>query len=226
MASTAAAPAGQDPESILRLAEEIYTPSDPSETRRLRGYISDVEELVGSRFFQLEEQKLTLSAEIGGPLQSTLVYPGEEAVRAVVGLFRQLHNHHEPTSYHQILKLLSRHAHERSSEHRDAAVAELKGLREWEKDALRPTIALKWEHVRPDGSIADAEDLTPAVLIDLFLHGKYLHKGNEKSDKLDAWPLAHVAQQVFFDAMINLSKVYWVGRNVAAEVVTVPGLVA
>jgi hypothetical protein len=91
-----------------------------------------------------------------------------------------------------------------------------------EKEALRPTIALKWQHGRPDGSIAYEEDLTPEVLIDLFLHGKYLHKGNEKSDKLDAWPLAQVAQQVFFGAMTSLSEVYWVGRNVVAEVLKVP----
>jgi hypothetical protein len=218
MPSPAAEPAGQDPESVLRLAEETYAPFDAHETRRLRGYISDVEELVGSRFFQPGEQKLTLSAEIGGPLQSTLVYPGEEAVRAVVGLFRQLYNHHEPTSYHQILKLLSRHAHERGAEHRDAAVAELK--------SLRPAIDLKWQHARPDGSIAYEEDLTPEVLIDLFLHGKYLHKGNEKSDKLDAWPYAHLLQQSFFGAMFGLSQVYWVGRNVVAEVFKVPSLVA
>jgi hypothetical protein len=204
-------------DSVLRLAAEIYSPFDAGEARRLRTYVADVEELVGSTFFQPGEHKLTLSAEMGGPLQSTLAYPGEEAVRAVVGLFRQLYNHHELTSYHQILKLLSRHAHERDSQYRDAAVAELKALRDWEKDALRPTIALKWQHARPDGSIAYEEELTPEVLIDLFLHGKYLHKGNEKSDKLDAWPLAHVAQQVFFSAMTSLSQVYWVGRNVVVE---------
>ena len=137
---------------------------------------------------------------------------------------KRLYNHHEPTSYHQIIKLLSRHAHERGSQRRDAAVAELKALREWEKDALRPTIALKWQHARPDGSIAYEEDLTPEVLIDLFLHGKYLHKANEKSDKLAAWPLAHVAQQVFFGAITALSQVYWVGRNVVAEVLKVAAL--
>lgn len=211
-------------DSVLRLAAEIYSPFDARETQRLRTYVADVEELVGSAFFQPGEQKLTLSAEMGGPLQSTLVYPGEEAVRAVVGLFRQLYNHHEPTSYHQIIKLLSRHAHEHGSEHRDAAVAELKALREWEKDALRPTTALTWHHARPDGTIAYEEELTPEVLIDLFLHGKYLHKGNEKSDKLDAWPLTHVAQQVFFSAMTALSQVFWVGRNVIVEVLKVPAL--
>jgi hypothetical protein len=139
------------PDSVLRLAADIYSPFDRRETHRLRGYVADVEELVASAFFQSGEQKLTLSTEMGGPLQSTLVYPGEDAVRAVVGLFRQLYNHHEPTSYHQILKLLSRHAHERGSAHRDAATAELKALREWEKDALKPTITLTWQHMRPDG---------------------------------------------------------------------------
>lgn len=211
-------------DSVLRLAGDIYSPFNAGETRRLRTYVEDVEALVGSAFFQPGEQKLTLSAEMGGPLQSTLVYPGEEAVRAVVGLFRQLYNHHEPTSYHQITKLLSRHAHERGSEHRDAAVAELKALRDWEKDALRPTMALKWQHARPDGTIAHEEDLTPEVLIDLFLHGKYLHKGNEKSDKLDGWPYAHLLQHSFLGAMTALSQVYCVGRNVAAEVLTVPSL--
>lgn len=225
-ATDAAEPDEPGTESVPRLAADIYTPFCTQETRRLRSYIADVEELVGSTFFQPGEQKLTLSAELGGPLQSSLTYPGEEAVRAVVGLFRQLYNHHEPTSYHQILKLLSRHSHERGSEHRDAAVAELKALREWEKEALRPTIALKWQHARSDGSIANEEDLTPEVLIDLFLHGKYLHKGNEKSDKLAAWPYAHLLQQSFFGAMIALSQVYWVGRNVVAQVVTVPSLVA
>lgn len=172
------------PDSVLRLADEIYSPFDTRETRRLRTYVSDVEELVGSAF-QPGEQKLTLSAEMGGPLQSALVYPGEEVVRAVVGLY----NHHEPTSYHQIIKLLSRHGHDRTSQHRDAAVAELTSLRGWEKDALQPTVGLKWQHARPVGSIAYEEELTPEVLIDLFLHGKYLHKGKKKSDKLDAWPI-------------------------------------
>lgn len=211
-------------DSVLRLAAEIYAPFDERQTRRLRQYVADVEELVESAFFQPGEQTLTLSAEMGGPLQSTLVYPGEEAVRAVVGLFRQLYNHREPTSYNQTLKLLGRHVHDRGGPHRDAASAELKALRECEKDALRPSIALKWQHCRPDGSVAYYEDLTPEVLIDLFLHGHYLHKENEKSDKLDAWPLTHVAQQSFFGAMGSLSQVYWVGANVVREILKVPNL--
>jgi hypothetical protein len=211
-------------DSVLTLASEIYSAFDAQESRRLREYVQDVEDLIGSAFFHSGKQRLTISAEAGGPMQTTLAYPGEEAVRAIVGLFRQLYNHHEPTSYHQILKLLSRHAHERKSEHRDAAVAELKALRDWEKEALRPVMELKWQHTRPDGLLAYEDELTPTVLIDLFLHGKYLHKGNEKSDKLAAWPLAHLLQDSFFGAMKQLSQIYWVGRNVVAEVLKVPAL--
>jgi len=86
-------------DSVLRLAAQIYAPFDERESRRLRQYVAGVEELVASAFFQPGEQTLTLSADLGGQLKSTLVYPGEEAVRAVVGLFRQLYNRQEPTSY-------------------------------------------------------------------------------------------------------------------------------
>jgi hypothetical protein len=62
-------------EPVVRLAAEIYSPFDARESLRLRSYVADVEEFVGSAFFQPGEQKLTLSAEMGGPLQSTLTYP-------------------------------------------------------------------------------------------------------------------------------------------------------
>jgi hypothetical protein len=158
------------------------------------------------------------------PARTSRRTSGARVVERPVGLFRQLYNHHEPTSFHQILKLIGQHAHERAWVHRDAATAELKALREWEKHALKPTAALRWQHTAPDGSIVSEEDLTPEVLIDLFLHGKYLHNGNEKSDALDAWPLAHVAQHSFFGAMAALSQVYWVAAKVVREVLKVPSL--
>lgn len=213
----------RDSDSVLHQATKIYAPFDSRETRRLRQYVADVEELVGSSFFSAGE-KLTLTSELGGPLQTQLTYPGEEAVRAIVGLFRQLYNHHEPTSYRQILKLLTKHAGEKEGSLREQAVEELRGLRAWEKEALRPTVQLNMQTTGPDGAVVSAEELTPAVLIDLFLHGRYLHKGNEKSDKLNAWPLAHVAQHSFLGAIRSLSQVWWVGRNVVKEVLAEPRL--
>ena len=104
-------------DSVLRQAAGIYSPFDQRETCRLLAYVKDVEEFVSSTFLRAGGQTLKLSASIGRPLTSSLAYPGEEAVRAVVGLFRQLYNHHEPTSYNQILKLLGRHVSERASPH-------------------------------------------------------------------------------------------------------------
>ena len=216
--------ASESTDSVLRLAEEIYSPFDVRETRRLREYVQSVEDLTSSAFFKSGKNTVTLSAQAGGPLKTTIDYPGEEAVRAVVGLFRQLYNHHEPTSYNSVLKLLGHHVNERDSAHRDEAIAELRALRGWEKEALRPTMQLIWQHTRPDGTVVEEEELTPVVLIDLFLHGRYLHRGNEKSDKLDAWPMAHLAQQSFFEAMMTLSQVYWVGANVVKESLKVPAL--
>lgn len=73
-ATNAVEPGEPETDSVLRLAAEIYTPFDARETLRLQGYITDVEELVASRFFQPGEQKLTLSGALGGPLQTSLTY--------------------------------------------------------------------------------------------------------------------------------------------------------
>jgi hypothetical protein len=59
-ATDAAEPNEPGTESVLRLAADIYTPFCTQETRRLRSYIADVEELVGSTFLQPGEQKRTL----------------------------------------------------------------------------------------------------------------------------------------------------------------------
>jgi hypothetical protein len=212
------------PESCLALAAEIYEPFDLLETKRLRTYVQDVADLITSSFFQTGSQTLTLSFSMGHPLTTRLDYPGEEAVRAVVGLFRQLYNRHEPTSFGQTLKLLRRHVRGDDAPYRDAALTELKELRRWEREALRPRIGLTWTHLRPDRTVASREEFTPEILIDLFLHGHYLHKGNAKSDKLDDWPLADAARQSFFGAMTALTQVYSTGANVVREVLNVPAL--
>jgi hypothetical protein len=211
------------PDDVLALASEIYSPFDRQESRRLRQYVADVEEFVGSRFFDSGEQSVTVSWEQGGPLKSEIVYPGEEAVRAVVGLFRQLYSPGEPTSFISIMKLLSSHVHTRDSVYRDAALSDLKELRKWPQEELRPHVGMTMRTRRADASI-EVENYTPTLLIDLFLHGKYLHKGNEKSDRLEAWPLANVAQQVFLTSMWILAKIFYTGANVVREVLAVPDL--
>jgi hypothetical protein len=64
------------PDSVRRLAADLYSPFAARETRTLRGYIADVEELVASAFFQSGQQTLTVSCEMGGPLQKHAHLPG------------------------------------------------------------------------------------------------------------------------------------------------------
>jgi hypothetical protein len=51
-----------------------------------------------------------------------------------------------------------------------------------------------------------------------------LHKGNAKSDQLEAFPLRGMLLSEFIHAMAVLMQVYWVGRNVVVRVLETPSL--
>jgi hypothetical protein len=205
-----------EPESPLELASEIYAPFDEAETRRLRHFVADVEGLANSALFSNPTNTVTISAGMNEPLKERLEFAGEEAVHAVVGRFRQLYNGHQPSSYNHILKLLGRHVHERESPHQREALDALKELRKWEGEARRSTSGLQIK--------VNEDVLSGPVLIDLFVHGHYLHKGNAKSDQLEAFPLRGMLLSEFIRAMTVLMHVYWVGRNVVARVLETPSL--
>jgi hypothetical protein len=134
-------------------------------------------------------------------------------VREVAVLFRPLYNDHEASSYNHALKLLSRRVGESPS--RQEALDALRDLRKWKGEVLRmPGVAFN----------VNGEDLTPGKLIDLWLHGRYLHKGNANSDLLDSLPFAAVLQSEFMSLMYNLSQVFWIGRNVVAPILSTPAL--
>lgn len=207
-----------DDENPLERPAEIYSAFDGAEIKRLRTYVADVESLTKYSLFDGGAgTSWKVSAAEGEPVMEELEFAGDEAVSAVVGHLRQLYNHDEPTSYNQILKLLGRHAHERDSERRQAAHDALKDLRKWEQEATKIGGGLE---INIDGEV-----LTGETLMDLFLHGHYLHKGNEKSDRLDAFPLRGLLLREFIIMLTNLMRVYWVGRNVVAAVLDAPSLV-
>lgn len=205
-----------DVESPLQLASEIYAPFDGAETRRLRHFVADVEGLRHSALFSNPTNIVTISAGINQPLKEKLEFAGEEAVHAVVGRFRQIYNRHEPTSYSQTLKLLGRHVHDRPSPHQREALDALKELRDSEDEARKSTSGIE---IKVNNDV-----MTGPVLIDLFVHGHYLHKGNPKSDLLEAFPLRGMLLSEFIRAMTVLMHVYWIGRNVVARVLETPSL--
>jgi len=205
-----------DVESPLELASEIYRPFDAAEVKRLRNFVGDVEGLRESALFSNPTNTVRISGEVNRPIKQELDFAGDEAIHAVVGRFRQLYNRPEPTSYASILKLLGRHVHERESPLQREALDAIKELRKWEGEA---------RDVKGGVEInVNGETMTGPILIDLFLHGHYLHKGNAKSDALDVFPLRAMLLSEFIRAMTVLMQVYWVGRNVVAQILETPSL--
>lgn len=203
----------------------IYAPFDVGESRRLRQFVSNVEQLAASSFFDAPAGKLTISGGTDTPLSTEMPYAGEEAVRAIAGLFRQLYSHTEPTSFPALRNLLSEHILQHPSPRQREALDAVKELRDIERQILRGDgqIALVMARSNADGTEA-RENLTPRLLIDLFLHGHYLHSGNDKADKLAQWPIPDMARHVFFGAVMALRNLYWVGRNIVRRILDRPGL--
>jgi hypothetical protein len=148
------------------------------------------------------------------PVAVKLTDIDEEAVHAVVPLFRSLYVPTEPTSYRRTLNLLKRHVHE--SPRREAAIGALKDLGRWERDSLNNNaMSIVRNNVR----------MTADHIIKLYLNGQYLHKDRELHDQLDAFLMPEVLRAEFLRAIRLLGSVYWIGRNVVAAVLETPSLV-
>lgn len=193
---------------------EIYSRFDARESALLHGFVSDVEAITESAFFRNPGGSLQIKFAGNEPLTTQLEYAGEEAVRAVVGLFRQLYDHKEPTSFTSMYKILAANVRRRESLLQRDALDALRDLRDEEKARLRRTQGVTL--------VVNGVELTPRVLIDLFLHGRYLHKGNEKSARLDRIPMGQIPQSEFHGVMTSLVALYWEMRNVVARVLDHP----
>lgn len=212
------APDAESVETVLDRPREVFAPFDAREARRLDEFVADVETFATSSFFNRPSVGVTLGWQgAGHPLTTALDYAGEEAVRAVVPVFRQLYAHNEPTSMVTLFNLLAEHVRARGGPLEDEALAALKEFRVAQRQVLRgeggPALIL------------NDRRLTPEVLIDLFLHGHYLHKGNEKSDQLAEWPLSDVTKHTFFVAMDQLRRLYWNAANVVRRILACSDLV-
>jgi hypothetical protein len=108
---------------------------------------------------------------------------------------------------------------------RSDALEELRGFPKWENDTLQPKVGLSLKTNAPDGSAVSEQTLIPKILIDPFLHGHYLHKGNAKSDQLDAFPLSDITRHVFLATMTELCWVYYTTANFVRQVLAMPDLV-
>jgi hypothetical protein len=191
--------------SPLRYPAEIYAPFDEGEVFWLRTYVRLVTELTDSSFFNTaKDMSLTIGAETGSPLSEELEYPGEEAVRAIVGPFRQLYNHNERSSFDAVLGILSHRVRERPSPRQRAALDDLRGLKKWKKQALRHQgFAMNLSGWRPG----------PRDIIDLFFNALYFHPDHEKARVLTGDVPEAVLRFEFLTTVQVLTKAFVVGRQ-------------
>lgn len=199
-------------DSPLEHPADVYRPFDASESKRLRTYAEDVSTLVAFRFFQGPKLSVTI-AEPG--IGDTLEGPDEEAVYAVAALFRSLYLDHEPTSYNAILKLLSRSVRARESPTQREATDELRSLRRLKARALSAGM---------NTITSSGRELTPEVLIDVFLNTTYLHKDDTKMDALEDLQGDAFLMFEFLGAVQRLSQVFWVGRLVVSPILKTASL--
>lgn len=208
----------------LREPTKVYTPFDGRETRILRRFVTQVEELAKCTFFEASGGQLRIAGGEEG-MRTELPYAGEEALRAMLPIFRSLYLHNEPASARTVLRVLKQHAHARGGEHTDVAITTLKGWEQGLRQVVRtdPVIALTHEHQRADGTV-EKRDLTPAYVIDLWLNGEYFHWDEAKAQELERYPMPDVLRFNFFTALMQLRNHYWGIANVVREILREPTL--
>ena len=96
---------------MLARPRDIYAPFNARELRRLRRFLNRVEALHTSSFFAhpAYQMKGELSLATGIVENVRVDSPGEEAVRAVMPMFRELYTDSNPTSAVAVLRLLDGH---------------------------------------------------------------------------------------------------------------------
>jgi hypothetical protein len=205
--------------ALIRHANAIYAPFESEDSYWLRVYASDVDQLVASSFF---DEGKTLGLTFGADMEcntftEALDYPGEEALRAVVLLFRPLYEHNESASFHRTSRRLREHIEAHESEWQAQALAELRQLSRDHKQALQPTVGIDWNGV----------ELKPRTIIDHLHNAHYFHRDPKKRPQLDAIQLGGgLLKYEYLGAIQELTRIYWVGRLLVTAVLDVPSLLA
>lgn len=87
----------------LHHAAEAYTPFSDEEVRRLERFTDRVRALGNSSFFEHPGHRMKATFTQGYVFDVRVDSPGEEAVRAVMPLFRELYTDENPTSARAVL---------------------------------------------------------------------------------------------------------------------------
>jgi hypothetical protein len=133
---------------------------------------------------------------------------------ATLPLFRMLYIGSEPTSFLATINLL-KGAVRVDAPLKKTVLQELKSLsRGFERAKRTAGIGMIVEWVEADGKRVGSERMDPERLIDLWLHGYFLHAENDKANELERWPIEHVPLWELCGAVRRLTNIFRIGREV------------
>jgi hypothetical protein len=184
----------------------------------LRSFVSDARRLGHMRFFEEVPTNASMSFDRESGLTAKMAEPDDEALRAAITQFRQLYTAHEPHSFSKVRELLKRSVHEHDGPQRSAALAALAQYNEAERVAMA---GVGMGIVFEDATSGERNEMDTRKIIDAYLHGRYLHSGNDKSKlaaNLDDIPV--MARFTFYTVMLALRNLYWMLANAVDRVLT------
>jgi hypothetical protein len=194
---------------------DVYEPFTLRVRERLERYVDRVDKLTSMRFFNTSETLHVMGGAEGVRTEGLETFD-EEALMATIPLFRMLYTGSEPTSFAATLNVLKR-AVKSDASLRDQAIAELRTLGvAFENGKKTASFGMIVDWVARDGTTTSAERMDPEHLIDLWLHGYFLHGENEKSNELQRWPIEHVPLWELCGAIRRLTNIFRLGREVVA----------
>jgi hypothetical protein len=199
-------------ESALEHPAEIYSPFDADGVERLTTYKADVERWTSMAFFTDPTRSLG-PKQPGEERTIRLADVDDEAVHAVMGIFRTLYKGNEKTSFKSTMNLLGRHV--KPSPRHDEALRDLQAVKDWEKQEIARTQGLK--------IVRGGQEFTPEANIKAHLHGVYLHKDPEHRRELAPFPDGMLRGEML-GTVYALGQVYWIGRNIVAPILDEPSL--
>lgn len=164
----------------------IFRPLSEEERWALERFVARVDRLRASRFAQSESGlRATLipgATVLGGPAwQIAIDGPPEEAVREVIGDFRQLYKDAGQTSAAKVISILKHSARERDTDAGRAMITRLKEL---------TTIIERRRKADPRGKLLEEDaggvfvERSPHDILNTWFNGEYFHDDRELAMEL------------------------------------------
>jgi hypothetical protein len=197
----------------------IYTPFDEREITHMRRFVRQVDRLRSFSFFAHPPHRMKATLHSGGTVTDIRAdAPSDEAVTAVMPIFRELYNPQNTTSATRILKLLIRHAQQRPSRYQSETLMDLKSLRE--ELTWRRTVDPRCKLLEEDG------ERTPASVIDVWLNGEYFHFDEPKAAEIpEDHAVTEMMRMMLLSAIHDFRNLWTHVRHACAVVLREPTLI-